>query len=255
MRVILLSFGRNGTLGFYYALKTLGYKPYHQMEVFKNGVPHIRMMEEAVRASNQDQGAPFNKQDFDKWLGDYDAITDIPSWLLKDIVSTYPDARFILTERDSEAWRDSIVKTFQPLGDFLRSPIIRLVGLVDSYTYYLSRLSDSFCYVLYGGYLGPDKEKAQAEAVKVYENHNKEVKKLVPADNLLVVKLEDGLSWEKFCSFLGHDVPDVPYPRVNEATEFQVMVMRDMIASWKKSATKVVSVLVPLFGAFYWLLK
>ncbi|GKT45185.1 uncharacterized protein ColSpa_05366 [Colletotrichum spaethianum] len=252
MKVILLSFGRNATLGFYYALKTLGYKPYHQLEVFRNGVPDMRMMNDAVLASSRGQGRPFSREDFDKWLGGYDAITDIPSWLLKDVISTYPDAKFVLTERDPEAWRKSMARTFQPLGAFLNLPAIRLVGLVDSYTHHLSNLSANFCYILYGGYLGPDSEKAQVQAVKVYENHNKTVKEMIPPEKLLVIQLEDGLGWEKICSFLGHEVPDVPFPRVNEAAEFQTMVMEDMLASWKRTALKAASVLVPLVGASVW---
>ncbi|KAL0933490.1 uncharacterized protein CTRU02_212453 [Colletotrichum truncatum] len=251
-KVILLSFGRNATLGFYHALKTLGYKPYHQLEVFINGIPHLRMMDDAVRASSQNVGPRFTRQDFDKWLGDYDSITDIPAWLLRDLVAAYPEAKFILTERSSEAWRASIKKTFQPFGEFLASPAIRLVGFVDGYTYYMSRLSESFCYVLYGGYMGPDKEKGLREAVKVYENHNKTAKEIIPPEKLLVIRLEDGLGWEQICSFLGHEVPDVPYPRVNEAEQFQKMVMRDMLLSWTKTSLKIASVIVPIVGASVW---
>ncbi|GJC78257.1 hypothetical protein ColLi_01095 [Colletotrichum liriopes] len=167
----------------------------------------------------------------------YDAITDLPSWLFKEIVSTFPDAKFVLTERDHEAWRNSIAKTLQPLDALLSSLMIRFVGLVDSYTHYLSSLSGNFCYVLYGGYFGPVNEKAQVEALKVY---------------LLVVRLEDGLGWEKICSVLGHDVPDVPYPRANEAAEFQKMVMGDMSASWKRTVLNAASVLVPVVGASVW---
>jgi hypothetical protein len=47
------------------------------------------------------------------------------------------------------------------------------------------------------------------------------VKKLVPADKLLVVKLEDGLGWEQLCPFLGVDVPTIPYPRINDTKQFQ----------------------------------
>ncbi|KAF6816933.1 hypothetical protein CSOJ01_02630 [Colletotrichum sojae] len=251
-KVILLSFGRNGTLGFYRALQILGYKPYHQLEVFENGVPHIRMMHDAVRASNEGEGERFTRVEFDKWLGDYDSITDIPTWFLRDLVAAYPEARFVLTERDPEAWRRSVSKTFQPLGRFLASPPVRFAGLLDSYTYYLSGLSTSFRRRLYGGYMGPDDNKAQAEAVKVYNDHNKTVKELVPAEKLLVLKLEDGLGWEKICSFLGHDVPDVPYPRVNESAEFQVMVQKDLSAHWKETGLKVAGALVPLIGAAIW---
>lgn len=40
------------------------------------------------------------------------------------------------------------------------------------------------------------------------------VRKLVPSDRLLVMKLGDG--WETLCEFLGKPVPQEPYPRANE---------------------------------------
>lgn len=97
------------------------------------------------------------------------------------------------------------------------------------------------------------KDGVISEHLADYTNSNRMVKELIPADKLLVIKLEEGLGWDKLCPFLGHDIPDVPYPRVNEAAEFQVMVMKDMIASWKKTALKVGSFLVPLIGASIWL--
>ncbi|KAF9872359.1 hypothetical protein CkaCkLH20_10186 [Colletotrichum karsti] len=242
----------NGTFGFYNALKILGYKPYHQAEVFANGAHHARMMDDAVHACNFGRGKPFNRQDFDKWLGDYDSITDIPAWFLRDLVAAYPDAKFVLIERDPEAWRKSIAKTFLPFGEFLASPAMRLVSLVDPYTCHISRLGEGFGRVLYGGYTGPDKDKALMEAVKVYNNHNKTAKELVPPEKLLVIRLEDGLGWEKICQFLGHEVPDVPYPRVNDAEGFQKLVMDDFFKAWTKTALKLASLVVPLIGASVW---
>ncbi|KAK1495504.1 hypothetical protein CCUS01_13385 [Colletotrichum cuscutae] len=225
---------RNATLGFYYALKILGYKPYHQLEVFKNGVPHVRMMNDAVRANSQGIGKPFTREDFDKFLGDFNAITDIPAWFLEDLVQPTQtpslSSRSVILRRGGSPWP----------------------RLSSHWANFGCRL---FVYVLYGGYLGPDKQKAQREAVKVYERHNRMVRELIPADKLLVIKPEEGLGWDKICPFLGHDIPDVPYPRVNKAAEFQVMVMKDMIASWKKTALKVGSFLVPLVGASIWLLR
>ncbi|GKT61768.1 hypothetical protein ColTof4_02600 [Colletotrichum tofieldiae] len=69
MKLILLSSGRNGILSSYYALKTMGYSPDHQLEVFRNGVPHIRTKNDAVRASSQGRGRPFSREGFVKWLG------------------------------------------------------------------------------------------------------------------------------------------------------------------------------------------
>ncbi|GKT93224.1 hypothetical protein Ct61P_11074 [Colletotrichum tofieldiae] len=69
MRSIRTTCHRNGILSSYYALKTMGYSPDHQLEVFRNGVPHIRTKNDAVRASSQGRGRPFSREGFVKWLG------------------------------------------------------------------------------------------------------------------------------------------------------------------------------------------
>lgn len=46
------------------------------------------------------------------------------------------------------------------------------------------------------------------------ELHNDMVRKIVPPERLLVMKLGDG--WEPLCEFLGKPVPQEPYPQANE---------------------------------------
>lgn len=53
---------------------------------------------------------------------------------------------------------------------------------------------------------------------EVWEQHYQMVRDLVPADNLLEFEAKDG--WEPLCKFLGVPVPDVPYPRVNDTSNF-----------------------------------
>lgn len=48
-----------------------------------------------------------------------------------------------------------------------------------------------------------------------YLKHNEHIRSIVPKDNLLEFRPEQG--WEPLCNFLGKDVPkDEPYPRLNE---------------------------------------
>lgn len=47
-------------------------------------------------------------------------------------------------------------------------------------------------------------------------DHNKKIKRLVPKERLLEFRVEEG--WEPLCRFLGKDVPDEPYPKVNEGS-------------------------------------
>ena len=83
---------------------------------------------------------------------------------------------------------------------------------------------------------------------------NNRVRELVPSEKLLDVRLEDGLGWEQVCPFLGHDIPDVPYPRINDAADFkknQEAFLR--VCQLKALANIAAMTLPPLIGAaFFW---
>src|SRR4051812_10991585 len=51
-------------------------------------------------------------------------------------------------------------------------------------------------------------------AIETFERHNEEVKRHVPAENLLVYEVGEG--WAPLCEFLGVDVPDEPFPHLND---------------------------------------
>lgn len=69
------------------------------------------------------------------------------------------------------------------------------------------------------GYAFDPKKFADEEYVKkLFNAHIEEVKRVVPADQLLVLELGEG--WDRLCHFLGKEVPDVPYPSVNSTAEF-----------------------------------
>lgn len=49
-------------------------------------------------------------------------------------------------------------------------------------------------------------------------------KRIIPKDQLRVIRLEDGLGWEQICPFLDLPVPDEPYPRGNEPAVFKAIM-------------------------------
>ena len=49
--------------------------------------------------------------------------------------------------------------------------------------------------------------------------HNEQVKRTVPAEQLLVWEVGDG--WEPLCEFLGVAPPDTPFPRINTTQSFR----------------------------------
>ena len=62
-------------------------------------------------------------------------------------------------------------------------------------------------------------------AIGVFNRHNEEVKRAVPADRLLVYEVKEG--WGPLCSFLGVPIPEgKPFPRLNDAEEFRSQMRR-----------------------------
>lgn len=57
------------------------------------------------------------------------------------------------------------------------------------------------------------------EGKQVYLDHLEEVRSLVPPENLLEYRVSDG--WGPLCKFLGDDIPEEPFPRVNDISNFK----------------------------------
>ena len=64
----------------------------------------------------------------------------------------------------------------------------------------------------FGGSLDRD------HAIRIFNTHNEEVRRKVPAERLLVYEAGEG--WEPLCSFLQVRVPSAPYPKANTTNDF-----------------------------------
>ena len=56
----------------------------------------------------------------------------------------------------------------------------------------------------------------EAAAVRFYEDHVREVKRVVPASQLLCFQVKHG--WKPLCEFLNVPEPSDPFPRVNDTS-------------------------------------
>jgi hypothetical protein len=197
LKVIGAGFGRTGTLSLKVALEQLGFGPcYHMVEVF----PKPEAPAQWIAALD---GAP----DWEAIFAGYGCTVDWPAahfW--RDLMDYYPDAKIILSVRDTESWFASTQATiFSPRlvsGDAAAIPphileMLTRIALADV-----------------GG--SPADHDA---CIAAFERHNAEVTKTVPADRLLVFESSQG--WAPLCHFLNVAVPDAPYPRANSQQEFQ----------------------------------
>ena len=59
-------------------------------------------------------------------------------------------------------------------------------------------------------------------AMEVFNRHNEQVRRRVPEGRLLVYEVKQG--WGPLCEFLGVEVPDKPFPHLNDASEMRRLI-------------------------------
>jgi len=198
LKVIGAGFGRTGTRSLKEALEMLGYAPcHHMMEVFTH----------PEQVPFWDRVALGEKVDWEELFATYQSSCDWPSCTFyKELADYYPAAKIILSLRDPKSWFKSVSNTIMPAmkkpGAGGPGPL--LPGVFGPLLIGQKTFGDDF---------------SEAHMIDVYERHNAEVKRIIPADRLLVFEASQG--WEPLCKFLGVKVPVAPYPNMNTTEEFQ----------------------------------
>ena len=191
--VIGAGFGRTGTLSLKLALERLGVgRCYHMMEVFQ-----IPAAPDLWRAA-----ADAPPGDWETIFDGFSATVDWPgATFYRQLADHYPEAKVILTHRDPDAWFRSTQATIfaNDLGGDEETPFSRMIKAV------IGRLFDGRLH---------DRD----HVIDVYRRHNDEVRRVIPAERLLVYEVSEG--WAPLCDFLGLPEPDGPMPKVNSTEEF-----------------------------------
>lgn len=63
-----------------------------------------------------------------------------------------------------------------------------------------------------------DPSQVRGLAREAYRRHYAEIRKMVPQDRILELQLGD---WKSLCAFLGKDIPDVAFSKLNDADAFR----------------------------------
>ena len=199
VKVIGAGFGRTGTLSLKFALEKLGFdKCYHMMEVGMNP-GHRQVWLDAADGNMPDWHAVFEG---------YQATVDWPTcnfW--REQMAAFPDAKVLLTRRDSDKWYDSVMNTIymtSASGENHEDPQ-RRAGAEMAFK------------VIWDPIFGRRMDD-RAHVIACFEAHNQDVIDSVPPEKLLVY--EPGQGWEPICEFLNVPVPEEDYPRVNTTEEF-----------------------------------
>jgi hypothetical protein len=201
--VIGAGFGRTGTMSLKLALEQLGFAPcYHMVEVFEHP-EHAPVWHDAA------EGKP---TDWHGLLGPYRAAVDWPvCHFWRELAEAFPDAKFLLTERDPESWYRSMSQTIfefmrhrsEMIADPVRGPQARMSRLIVEEKTFAGHTDHDY-------------------TIAVYKAHNEAVKRGLPPERLLVYDVGQG--WQPLCEFLGVAVPDAPFPRTNSSDEFRARI-------------------------------
>ena len=127
-------------------------------------------------------------------LSSNDAATDTPvACCFKELLQIYPDAQFIYTQRDQDAWLQSARSEFagRPVFEpWKREVRRRLYGSIEW-----------------------DEGSFRAG----YLRHHQHVQAVFAEkqQQLLSIDLVGGAGWQQICSFLNRSIPTRPFPHLN----------------------------------------
>ena len=209
IKVVGAGFGRTGTCSFKEAMKILGMNCYHMLDNMKH--------KDSLFWLRAAEGEEVNFDDvFGRDVEQYQASVDNPSSMCwQEQLKQYPNAKVILTYRDFEGWyrscKDTIFK-MMPNSPYCPAGVkaAQALGLPHAG---FSRMGKKLIFPSWGATWKKDEIRI------AFDKYNENVRKSVPAGQLLVFEAKDG--WGPLCAFLGLPVPEVPYPRVNDTEEFQ----------------------------------
>jgi Sulfotransferase domain len=176
-------------------------------------------------------------------LSGYTAITDVPTILFtEELVEAFPDAKVICTIRDPDSWWNSF-KFLVENGDrqMFFTVVFALVPTMRYFQQWINLCRGRWSQL----YSAKDRRYAQRG---IYDDHMEYVTRVVPKDRLHFYNVQDG--WEPLCKILGCEVPDVPFPRTNDAattkTFFKYQIMRGIMAWIKLGAGVALSAAIAL---------
>jgi hypothetical protein len=216
LEVIGAGFGRTGTMSLKVALEELGFGPcYHMSEVFTHP-EHVKLW----RAAAQDKPV-----DWEQIFGGYRATVDWPACTFyEELMEKYPDAKVILTVRDPRKWYESAYTTIYTITRAASSsPILYVASLVVPRAKGMIRARRMIEEIVWEKDLEGRFENRE-HAIATFERHNEKVRQRVSSEKLLVYEVKEG--WRPLCEFLGVDVPDKPFPHLNDAEIFRGRIRR-----------------------------
>ena len=206
LQIIGAGYGRTGTLSTYTALNQLGFPCYHMSEVLENpqNKSHLDFWNQVANSATGQQ------HDWEEVFSNYRATVDNPGCAVwNELWEAYPQAKVLVTlhPKGAEGWYESAYNTIYFTR---RSWQFKLLSYFTPFARKMRNMTNKL--IWQRSHQGTMEDKQAA--IDRYNAHIEEVKMAVPADRLLLYSVDQG--WSPLCEFLGVEIPDKPFPRMND---------------------------------------
>lgn len=181
-KVFCIGLSRTGTTSITVALHQLGFEAHHQCHAL---------------VDHDDIGQPRVCR---KWADSMDAHADIaPATVFEELASLYPDARFVLTQRNPRAWGHAMIRFCKKNRCLFAVPVPPV-----------NRMFSDIYGRRWPSYTVED-------WAQVYEAHERKVDAAFAAQphRLLRLNITGGDGWAELCEFIGENVPSTPFPHAD----------------------------------------
>ena len=140
---------------------------------------------------------------------DFDAFSDTSvCYNFEYLYFTFPNAKFIYTERPIKDWARSFIKHFNELGETFEEMVANMNKIKDKK---YGQAWDISHKSLYFNYASPEIAYTTFD-----ERVNAFFSNKAP-DKLLKLNIFKDDSWSKICHFLEKDIPNIPFPHRNKS--------------------------------------
>lgn len=202
------------------ALNDLGFSPtWHGFDLTKDA-SLLPLWNAAADAKFHGKGSTqdaCSRQAFDKLLGNYAAVCDIPPvFFAEELIRAYPEAKVILVARDFNSWFPSFKTMIDAVFGDTANKVVEQ-GKSESL---------ALIHKLYEAYFkAAGREGIFRNAEKVYKEHNDRLREIGSRlGQKQFLEYELGSGWEPLCEFLHVKVPNMEFPQMNTREGFAEQV-------------------------------
>lgn len=237
LKVVGVGYGRTGTYSLKLALSELGHQTLHTQHLHESPKIFQMLTTNVFQPAIQRSELYMGNLDLNVITQEYGftATVDLPMALYyEQIHREYPNCKFILTTRsNSEEWFNSfhtlsvsIGHTTNILGNFV--DYVHHFAMYWRWVQAIINRDVSILSIKFGTPLPKPNKKI---AMLSYEEHNENVRKVIPSNQLLEYNIKtDG--WEPLCTFLEIAIDDCPthkpFPKSNSKASLKSQTIASM---------------------------